>query len=72
MEPILILDEKKVKKDTEELRERMLASLRAQLEEVRRKKEKAVGPDAYNFYWQKEKELEKEIQKIETFPSIMT
>ncbi|MEM2373039.1 MAG: hypothetical protein QXI11_01175 [Thermoproteota archaeon] len=70
MEPVLIFDEKKDKEDVKKLKEKMLASLQAQLEEVRRKKERAIGPDAYNFYWQKEKEIEKEIEKIETFPSI--
>ncbi|MBO3839570.1 MAG: hypothetical protein QXT06_05915 [Candidatus Bathyarchaeia archaeon] len=70
MEPILIFDEKKAREDTKELKEKMLASLKAQLEEVRKRKERAVGPDAYDFYWQKEKELEKEIQKISNFPSV--
>ncbi len=70
MEPILIFDEKKAKEDAKELKEKILASLKAQLEEVRRKRERAIGPDAYNFYWQKEKELEKEIQKISTFPGV--
>jgi hypothetical protein len=70
LEPILVFDEKKAKKDAKELKEKILASLKVQLEEVRRKKERAVGPDAYSFYWQKEKELEKEIQKISTFPGV--
>lgn len=70
MEPILVFDKKKAKEDTKELKEKLLVSLKAQLEEVRNKKEKAVGPDAYNFYWQKEKELEREIQRISTFPSM--
>lgn len=69
MEPILVFDEKKAKEDAKELKERLLASLKMQLEEIRKKKERAVGPDAYNFYWQKEKELEREIQKILMFPS---
>ncbi|MEM3713094.1 MAG: hypothetical protein QXR97_06125 [Thermoproteota archaeon] len=70
MEPVLVFDEKKAKEDAKDLKEKLLVSLKSQLEEVRRKKERAVGPDAYNFYWQKEKELEKEIQKISTFPSM--
>lgn len=70
MEPILVFDEKKAKEDAKELKEKLLASLKMQLEEVRKKKERAIGPDAYNFYWQKERELEEEIQKILTFPSI--
>jgi len=71
MEPILLFgDEKSKKEDLKELKEKILASLKAQLEEVRKKKEKAVGPDAYNFYWQKEKELEEKIQKISIIPSV--
>ncbi|MBO3770027.1 MAG: hypothetical protein QXS51_04780 [Thermoproteota archaeon] len=70
MEPVLVFDEKKAKEEAEDLKEKLLSSLKAQLEEVRKKKEKAIGPDAYEFYWQKEKELEREIQKILAFPSV--
>lgn len=70
MEPVLVFDEKRAKEDAKDLKEKLLASLKAQLEEVRKKKERAVGPDAYKFYWQKEKELEREIQKVLTFPSV--
>ncbi|MDW8033447.1 MAG: hypothetical protein RMI79_00620 [Nitrososphaerota archaeon] len=69
MGQVLVFDEKKAKEDARELKEKLLASLKAQLEEVRKKKESAIGPDAYSFYWKKEKELEVEIQKILTFPS---
>ncbi|MGQ9479642.1 MAG: hypothetical protein ACUVQ0_06505 [Thermoproteota archaeon] len=58
-----VTDDKKVK-------ESLLNSLKAELEEVRRKKERAVGPEAYNYYWQKEKQLEDMIQKISILPSI--
>ena len=70
MEPVLVFDEKKAKEEAEDLKEKLLSFLKAQLEEVRKKKEKAIGPDAYEFYWQKEKELEREIQKILAFPSV--
>jgi len=38
--------------------EEIIGSLKRELEEVRRKKENAIGPELYNYYWEREKKLE--------------
>lgn len=35
-----------------------------ELEMIREKKEKAIGPDAYSYYWEKEKKLEEMLSML--------
>lgn len=44
--------------------EEIINSLKKELEEVRRKKERAIGPEIYNYYWEKEKKLEELISTL--------
>jgi uracil-DNA glycosylase len=46
--------------------EELLKRLEAELESVRRKKELAIGQDAYTFYYRREKMLVEEIFQIRT------
>jgi hypothetical protein len=52
-----------------QVKEKLIGVLKAELEEIRRKKERAVGPDAYNYYWEKEKKLEDMIRSISILPN---
>jgi len=42
----------------------IIESLKKELETVRDKKERAIGPEAYNYYWEKEKKLEELISTL--------
>ncbi|MDW8033453.1 MAG: hypothetical protein RMI79_00650 [Nitrososphaerota archaeon] len=44
--------------------EEIINSLKKELEEVRRKKESAIGPEVYNYYWEKEMKLEELISTL--------
>lgn len=44
--------------------EEIINSLKKELEEIRRKKEGAIGPDIYNYYWEREKKLEELISTL--------
>jgi|YelNatPaOPRAMG01_1025707.scaffolds.fasta_scaffold74042_2 hypothetical protein len=52
-----------------QVKEKLISALKAELEEIRRKKERAVGPDAYNYYWEKEKKLEDMIRSVSILPN---
>ncbi|MEM2088215.1 MAG: hypothetical protein QXF52_06000 [Thermoproteota archaeon] len=55
--------------ESKQVKEKLINALKAELEEIRRKKERAVGPDAYNYYWEKEKKLEDMIQSVSVLPN---
>ncbi|MEM1553498.1 MAG: hypothetical protein QXJ72_01245 [Thermoproteota archaeon] len=44
--------------------EEIINSLKKELEEIRRRKESAIGPEVYNYYWEKEKKLEELISTL--------
>jgi vacuolar-type H+-ATPase subunit I/STV1 len=44
--------------------EEIINSLKKELEEVRKKKEKAIGPEVYNYYWEREKKLEELVSTL--------
>ncbi|MEM2979916.1 MAG: hypothetical protein QW385_00880 [Thermoproteota archaeon] len=52
-----------------QVKEKLISALKAELEDIRKKKERAVGPDAYNFYWEKEKKLEDMIRSVSALPN---
>ncbi|MEM2940422.1 MAG: hypothetical protein QW304_02600 [Thermoproteota archaeon] len=52
-----------------QVKEKLISALKAELEDIRKKKERAVGPDAYNFYWEKEKKLQDMIRSVSALPN---
>lgn len=52
-----------------QVKEKLINALKAELEDIRKKKERAVGPDAYNYYWEKEKKLEDMIRSVSILPN---
>lgn len=55
--------------EVKKVKEKLIDALNLELEEVRRKKEGAIGPDAYNYYWEKEKKLEDMIRDASILPN---
>lgn len=44
--------------------EEIIESLKKELETVREKRERAIGPEVYSYYWEKEKKLEELISVL--------
>ncbi|MEM2088212.1 MAG: hypothetical protein QXF52_05985 [Thermoproteota archaeon] len=44
--------------------EEIIESLKKELKTVREKRERAIGPEVYNYYWEKEKKLEELISML--------
>jgi tryptophanyl-tRNA synthetase len=55
--------------ESKQVKEKLISALKAELEEIRKKRERAVGADAYNYYWEKEKKLEDMISSVSLLPN---